>query len=174
MIKIKANICTTCPKLTSACSNLARTRTPRIYVFVCLFCSCIVGGKYLLSKLVMESFLFQANHRSVSLRWWPALGIVSAYHMIKKNSIVPHFPTCQAALRGKQAIPTRFQDDLMEQDGQAGDMQGGLLLLPDLDRLLALVVVLLHGGLVHQAARSRLPLCSLSQHLVVPVRTKRN
>ena len=66
------------------------------------------------------------------------------------------------------------QDDLMEQDGQAGDMQGGLLLLPDLDRLLALVVVLLHGGLVHQAARSRLPLCSLSQHLVVPVRTKRN
>ena len=106
MIKIKANICTTCPKLTSACSNLARTRTPRIYVFVCLFCSCIVGGKYLLSKLVMESFLFQANHRSVSLRWWPALGIVSAYHMIKKNSIVPHFPTCQAALRGKQAKMT--------------------------------------------------------------------
>ena len=106
MIKIKANICTACPKLTSACSNLARTRTPRIYVFVCLFCSCIVGGKYLLSKLVMESFLFQANHRSVSLRWWPALGIVSAYHMIKKNSIVPHFPTCQAALRGKQAKMT--------------------------------------------------------------------
>ena len=66
------------------------------------------------------------------------------------------------------------QDDLMEQDGQAGDMQGGLLLLPDLNRLLALVVVLLHGGLVHQAARSRLPLCSLSQHLVVPVRTTRN
>ena len=84
-------------------------------------------------------------------------------------SIIPHFPTCQAALRGKKAIPTRFQDDLMEQDGQAGDMQGGLLLLPDLDGLLALVVVLLHGGLVHQAARSRLPLCSLSQHLVVPV-----
>ena len=88
--------------------------------------------------------------------------------------IIPHFPTCQAALRGKQAIPTRFQDDLKEQDGQAGDMQGGLLLLPDLDGLLALVVVLLHGGLVHQAAWSRLPLCSLSQHLVVPVRTTRN
>ena len=96
--------------------------------------------------------------------------------MIKKMffSVTSHFPTCQAALRGKQAIPTRFQEDLMEQDGQAGDMQGGLLLLPDLNRLLALVVVLLHGGLVHQAARSRLPLCSLSQHLVVPVRTTRN
>ena len=170
MIKIKANICTACPKLTSACSNLARTRTPRIYVFVCLFCSVFMYCRRKVSAVKIGDGVVFISSKSQK-RESQMMASIKDRLCISYDQKKFHSTTFSNMPGSTERQAS--QDDLTEQDGQAGDMQGGLLLLPDLDRLLALVVVLLHGGLVHQAARSRLPLCSLSQHLVVPVRTKR-